>query len=231
MIGLSQLYEAFDLHIHTYYSKARIHKLSWNDGVSSPKDVIKYCKKLGLKGLAITDHNTLDGFLKARSLAKEYNLLLIPGYETKLPNREEVLLLGIDFLLPNYKLEEIKEEIDDNSGVIVKAHPFNSLLKNLKNLFTNCEKFDAFEINSTTPYMLNKIIFREAERKKIQLVGGSDSHHFLSIGSALTLFDDGVESVDDVVQNIKKGFAKAVQLASPYNLRFYVYLERLKAFF
>ena len=45
-----------DLHIHSQYSE---------DATGSPKDIIKILKKKGLQGMAITDHNTIEGSLKS----------------------------------------------------------------------------------------------------------------------------------------------------------------------
>ena len=48
-----------DLHIHSQYSE---------DGLGSPKEIIKELQKKGLQGMAITDHNTIEGSLKAVKL-------------------------------------------------------------------------------------------------------------------------------------------------------------------
>ena len=60
-----------DLHTHSSYS----------DGLGTPRSILECARKKGLDGLAITDHNTLEGYYKA----KEYdsNLLLVPGYEVE----------------------------------------------------------------------------------------------------------------------------------------------------
>jgi predicted metal-dependent phosphoesterase TrpH len=61
----------FDLHSHTHYS----------DGALSPKELILKAKKLGLAGLAITDHDSIDGLFEAEKEAKKNNLQLISGVE------------------------------------------------------------------------------------------------------------------------------------------------------
>ena len=60
-----------DLHIHSEYSE---------DGIGSPRDIIKNLKKRGLHGMAITDHNTLEGSLKALKVAPK-DFIIIPGVE------------------------------------------------------------------------------------------------------------------------------------------------------
>ncbi|GAG22294.1 unnamed protein product, partial [marine sediment metagenome] len=41
-----------DLHIHSQYSE---------DATGSPKELIKILQKKGLQGMAIADHNTVEG--------------------------------------------------------------------------------------------------------------------------------------------------------------------------
>jgi len=72
-----------DLHCHTKYS----------DGTSSIEEVIELAKQLGLKQLAVTDHNTIDGAVLAHWLAPE---LVLTGIELSVgyTNNEELHLLG-----------------------------------------------------------------------------------------------------------------------------------------
>jgi predicted metal-dependent phosphoesterase TrpH len=62
---------AIDLHTHTNLS----------DGSCSPAALLAEARQIGLKALAITDHDTLAGFDEAVPLAPEYNLNLICGVE------------------------------------------------------------------------------------------------------------------------------------------------------
>ena len=96
----------YDLHVHTTAS----------DGIYSPSEVIDQACKLDLGGLAITDHDTVDGLKEARKHADNYaeNFILIPGIEMNTDYQEnEVHILGYfingdDTALLN-RLEEIKQ--------------------------------------------------------------------------------------------------------------------------
>ena len=61
----------FDMHVHTTCS----------DGIWSPTEIVRLAKERGLAGLAITDHDTLDGWAEAKAAAAEYGLRLICGVE------------------------------------------------------------------------------------------------------------------------------------------------------
>jgi 3',5'-nucleoside bisphosphate phosphatase len=77
-----------DLHSHTTES----------DGTYTPAELVTAAAAIGLAALAITDHDTLAGYHKAKPLAEEAGLRLVCGIElsTKLqiPARKTVHLLG-----------------------------------------------------------------------------------------------------------------------------------------
>jgi 3',5'-nucleoside bisphosphate phosphatase len=60
-----------DLHLHTYYS----------DGRASPAEVLRHAASIGLKTVAITDHNSLKAMREATHMAAELGLELIPAIE------------------------------------------------------------------------------------------------------------------------------------------------------
>ena len=63
--------ELIDLHVHTTAS----------DGTLSPSDVVRRAKKLGLKAIAVTDHDTVDGVAEALKEGEKIGLEVIPGVE------------------------------------------------------------------------------------------------------------------------------------------------------
>jgi predicted metal-dependent phosphoesterase TrpH len=74
-----------DLHIHSTAS----------DGKLSPEDIVKKAAGLGLKVIALTDHDTVDGIPAALEAVKAFpELKLIPGVEisTDLPEGEAHVL-------------------------------------------------------------------------------------------------------------------------------------------
>ncbi len=60
-----------DLHIHTYYS----------DSTSSPQEVVDGALKEKLSCVAITDHDTIDGFLPTTLIAQAHGIEVIAGVE------------------------------------------------------------------------------------------------------------------------------------------------------
>ena len=73
-----------DLHCHTYYS----------DGELSPRAVVEEARRIGLRALAITDHDTMEGL---QELTPVPGLEIVPGIERKAYwEGVEIHVLGFD---------------------------------------------------------------------------------------------------------------------------------------
>ena len=96
------------MHIHSTAS----------DGVFTPQQLVKWAKDKGLSGIAITDHDSVDGLDEAIKYGKEYGIKVVPGIEVscKFQGTEktvmEVHILGyfIDYKQPAFieKLSELQ---------------------------------------------------------------------------------------------------------------------------
>jgi 3',5'-nucleoside bisphosphate phosphatase len=95
-----------DLHVHT----------SVSDGKYTPEEIVKKAANLGLKYLAICDHDTVDGITPALEAAKRYpGLMVIPGVEmSTLAVGSEVHMLGyfIDYNDSDFK--KLLSELSDS---------------------------------------------------------------------------------------------------------------------
>ena len=60
-----------DLHVHTTAS----------DGTMSPEEVVRYAKDRGLKAIAITDHDTVDGVPRALEEGRRTGIEVVEGVE------------------------------------------------------------------------------------------------------------------------------------------------------
>ena len=76
------------LHVHSYYS--------FLDGICSPEELVLAAKKLGMKALALTDHDGLYGAIEFYQQAKEYGIKPIIGAEITLTDSSTLVLLVKD---------------------------------------------------------------------------------------------------------------------------------------
>ncbi len=84
-----------DLHIHSIYS----------DGVLPPEEIFEKARKYGLKGISITDHDTIDGCINAEALKDDFDIEFITGVELScFENGNEYHILGYLIDLDNQQL-------------------------------------------------------------------------------------------------------------------------------
>ena len=77
-----------DLHTHTTHS----------DGTLTPREVVGLSKEVGLKAVAITDHDTIDGLDEALDAGRDLGIEVVPGVEINCEHRRVTLdLLGYFF--------------------------------------------------------------------------------------------------------------------------------------
>ncbi len=113
-----------DLHIHTIYS----------DGSGTVEEVLRKSISEGLDIIAITDHNEIEGALKARELAERWrlNVDVIIGEEITTSDGHVVGLFLKDRIRPLLTAEATVDEIHRQGGLAVAVHPFSVWLKLFK---------------------------------------------------------------------------------------------------
>ena len=78
-----------DLHTHSIYS----------DGTSTPEELVGLAVSNGLRGLALTDHDTVEGVEEVRRLGEQAGLVVVSGVEISTTLRQytlHILGYGID---------------------------------------------------------------------------------------------------------------------------------------
>lgn len=192
-----------DLHVHSKYSY---------DSLLKPEKIVKNAKRKGLGGVAITDHETIQGGLSV----KKYNtsdFIIITGAEIKTEIGD---IIGL-FLNEEIKSKEIWcaiDEIKDQNGLVILPHPFrghdsNKFDKELVN------KMDAIEgYNSRTGMSKNIQAQEFARAHRLPIVAGSDAHFSGEIGLAKTIMEN-ISSEEDVRKSILSYRTRIVGVQTP----------------
>ncbi len=198
-----------DLHIHSQYSP---------DSHSSIEAILKQAQEVGLDGIAITDHNSVQSFSVASKLVEELrlDLIIVPGAEIS-TSEGHLIALGTTKLLPSgIPANEVIEHVHDNGGIAVAPHPHAFFRKGIRNL--QVIRLDAVEtFNSKQLFGLsNYLASRSARHLNLGVTGGSDSHKVETIGFGYTdvnIADDA--DVEHILKAIKRCRSQAKGRASP----------------
>lgn len=196
-----------DLHVHSHFS---------TDSTITGQELVYYAKKAGLDGVAVTDHDRIDGAVK---IARETGFFIIPGMEI-VSLQGHVVALNIQRAIPNnLDINETIEEIHEANGIAIACHPTGLLKCGLgKQIPPNVDALETIN-SSALPFRLsvkrNEAI---AQRLGKPRVGGSDAHYGPEIGFAYTLIQAEV-GADKVVDAILRGRCKPSGKAIPVSLR------------
>ena len=197
--------------MHTYYSY---------DSMITPFELILYAKKTGLNGVAITDHDRIDGAIKiAKKCSAKSGLFIIPGIEVTSRNGH-ILALNVQKPIPAcLSVEETLERIHAQNGIAVAAHPnalyHGQLEKRMLPQFDGIEVINA----STFPFRFATYINRKiAKDFKLAELAGTDAHYAPEIGYAYTVVN-AESNLDDVMEAIRKRETKACGKPIPIKIK------------
>lgn len=110
--------DTIDLHIHSTFS----------DGTFTPSEIVGLAKDKGLSAIALTDHDTLDGFHEAAAAGRNYGLEVVTGIElSTVFDQIEIHILGylIDdnpTVLDGLTSESQKNRLERNILIVQKLN-------------------------------------------------------------------------------------------------------------
>ncbi len=207
----------FDLHIHSNHS---------SDSNLSVDDILRQAVRRGLNGIAICDHNAVEGSLHARRRVQELNLplLVLSGAEVS-TTKGHLVVLGItENIQPELSPEETITIAHQRGAVVVAVHPFKK--RSIGNV-------DRLEVDAIETFN-SRCIFGENVKAKTMAqalgkpeVGGSDSHMLATIGIGYTEIEaDPGEAA--VLSAIKAGRTRSGGEVAPM---YVVVIQVLRGFF
>ena len=177
-----------DLHMHTTAS----------DGWPSPQELVDHAGGIGLDLIAVTDHDTIEGALRAAEHAsRRTKLEIVIGEEVSSRDGHIVALFIEKKIRPGMSAAATVHAIHDQGGLAVAVHPFwrtqrrtgSGRVHGVGWLAAELE-FDAVEIENATPgfYLFNQLARRLNMGLGSAEVGGSDAHILDAVGRAYTEF-------------------------------------------
>jgi predicted metal-dependent phosphoesterase TrpH len=173
---------------------------SCSDGWPSPHDVIDHVTARGdLDVIAITDHDTIEGALRAADYAAGVRLApkVVIGEEVSSRHGHILGLFLERRVRPGLSAAATIAAIHDQGGLAVAAHPFWRTGRQARGRVVHGVgwwaaelDFDAIEVENSTPgfYLFNQMAHRLCEAADRAELGNSDAHILDAIGRAYTSF-------------------------------------------
>jgi predicted metal-dependent phosphoesterase TrpH len=218
--------------MHTFYSRKHgAVKLLWRfDSTCTPLTIIRRAEERRLSGVAVTDHDTIDGGLQTRRIAREVgsNLIVIVGEEVSTLDGH-MLALGVTApIRPKLSAEETVDAIHDAGGIAVPSHPFHPNPKlALGGRVHKIAGIDALEVfNSYNLKSRNQRALEAATRLHKPVTGGSDAHIVDMIGNGLTYLPDSVTDEESAIKAIRNGQSSAGGKRTPTRILVKAYLRK-----
>jgi predicted metal-dependent phosphoesterase TrpH len=210
-----------DLHVHTNYS---------HDGHDSVEKIIESAIAQKLDGIAICDHDTMDGSYAAREYVANHNLdlIIIPGIEVT-TSKGHLLVLGLEEkieegLSPAETIRIARERAKELNStiVIIMPHPFHPFRHSIGNVHQGIDAIEIFNSRYFTGFG-NKIASIKTVRNNITAVAGSDAHSAECVGLATVVVETELDQ-ESILDAIKKG---KVQIKNCKRTPLWVYFKHL----
>jgi predicted metal-dependent phosphoesterase TrpH len=176
-----------DLHNHTSFS---------SDGVMSPAELLRAARANGLRCIAVTDHNTVEGALEALALAEADPSLprVIPGIEVSTADGDVIGLYVRENIPRGLPVSDSIALIRQQGGLVYLPHPFDAIRRGT--IATGVREQAAYQADvvevlngrSLTPLSARKaglLAYRHAKPRG----AGSDAHGPAEVGRAYVVVD------------------------------------------
>ena len=185
MPKLSQKEVRFELYCHSSFSRGKKITL---EGTASPKQIVQRAKKIGLRGIALTDHDSTSGWKEARAEAKRKGIIFIPGMEVS--SRDgHIIGLGLTGpVKPGMGMGETMDRIREQGGLVVAPHPFDVRGKGIRYGMKKADAIEVFDALSIDRVSNWKCLQKAKGLGKPRVVG-SDAHCLDMIGRAVNLIE------------------------------------------
>jgi predicted metal-dependent phosphoesterase TrpH/glycosyltransferase involved in cell wall biosynthesis len=168
-----------DLHMHT----------DWSHDCSIPvADLLEHAERIGLGGIAVTDHNAFGGALEAVEQARARDLIVIPGEEVKTDGQGEVIGLFLEQEVPRgLSFADTVAAIREQGGLVYLPHPFDRLhaIPDPATLHRHVAEIDVLEVFNARLLrdVFNDEALRFARKYRLLQGAGSDAHVLQGVGT------------------------------------------------
>jgi predicted metal-dependent phosphoesterase TrpH len=187
-----------DLHCHSSASF---------DSLAAPGRLVAKARRIGLTHLAITDHERIDGALRARDLAPD-DLSVIVGEEVRSTDGDLIGLYLERAVPPGMSAAETAAAIHEQGGLVGLPHPFDRFRSSggsrasdqQRGLDVLAASVDYVEVHNARAYRdANPLAAAFADAHGLPGTASSDAHSVMELGVAQTAVDGAVDDAPSLL--------------------------------
>jgi hypothetical protein len=208
-----------DLHSHTYPNS--------DDSSLSAAELIERAKEVGLDAVCITDHDRFWDTETVAMMSRKHDFPVIPGCEVT-TEEGHLLVFGLTcYQFGMHRASFVRRLVDEAGGAVILAHPYRRIY--LKDEHTSDESYDLMleraarnpvfglvdavdVMNGRGSYNENLFSRDVALRFGLPGIGASDAHKPSDVGNFATEFSRPVNSVYELIAEIRAGRFRPVAL-------------------
>ena len=208
-----------DLHCHTSASF---------DSLSKPADVARVAAERGLTHLAITDHDRIEGALRARDAAPD-GLKIIVGQEVRTSAGDLIALFVDRPIPPGMAMADAAQMIRDLGGAVGLAHPYDRFRAGAGRPGWEDELTRLISLLDYIEIWNSRLMLGDGNRRAADLahahdlpgVAVSDAHTLLEVGVSYTILEGPLDTADELrtalggAQLVTSHGSRLVRLATP----------------
>jgi len=202
-----------DLHLHSVFSI---------DSPVQPEEYVEHLaalrKDFRIDGLVFCEHRKFAADFEYQALAQKYGVLVFAGAEAE-TRWGHLLVFCADLkwmskvnFEQKFDPKELVLEVEAHQGIAIPAHPFRGMFAmGMGERATELPHLYALEtINGGNRPEENQKAIELADKLGVAQVGGSDAHFLEELGLGLTEFEAEIGSMEELIQEIKKGRVQAL---------------------
>jgi len=209
-----------DMHVHTTRGAS--------DSSLKPVELARKAHRVGVDGVVVTEHDRLWDHREIARFRQTHALFVANGMEVS-TELGHILVIGLDRYMSGIgRAEELRRVVLEAGGYMIAAHPFRHYFQRVHWEREGWEPFDltpqqaarlplfelvdAIEVlNGGNNERENLYALEVAQALGKPGIGGSDAHSDQGVGIYTTVFENRLETEEDLLRELKAGRFYAAQ--------------------